>query len=102
MWSGQSSLTLGLFAVRLTFFTLLAVFSFAVFALLAGAFLTFAVVVALGLALAVVIAVSDITVSLALTVLGAAGAVAAVVVTLTAVFLARRVVATAGAGRRAG
>ena len=101
MCSRQLNLTLGLFAVRLAFFTLLAVFSIAILTLFARAFLTFAVVVALGITLAVVIAVSDLTVSLALAILGAAGAVAAVVVALTAVFLARRVVTTAGTRCRA-
>lgn len=90
--------TLGLFAVRLAFF---AVFSLTVLAILTGALLAFAVVVALGVTLAVIVTVSGIAVSLTLTVLGATGTVAAVVVALTAVILARRVVATARTRSRA-
>ena len=101
-WQSQSQLTLGLFTIGLAFFALFTLLSVTVLTVFARAFLTFAVVVALGLTFAVVIAVSDITVSLALAILGAAGAVTAVVVALTAVFLARRVVATTGTGCRAG
>lgn len=88
-------LTLCLLAVRLAFFSL------AVLAVLTRAFLRLTIVFTLGVAFAVIITLSHIALSLALTVLGATGTVAAVVVALTAVFLARRVVTTAGTRCRA-
>lgn len=88
-------LTLGLLAVRLAFFSL------AVLAVLTRAFLRLTIVFTLGVAFAVIITLSHIALSLALTVLGATGTVAAVVVALTAVFLARRVITTAGTRCRA-
>lgn len=88
-------LTLDLLAVRLAFFSL------AVLAVLTRAFLRLTIVFTLGIAFAVIITLSHIALSLALTVLGATGTVAAVVVALTAVFLARRVITTAGTRCRA-